>query len=132
VNLENQVCSLELSKRLKELGVKQDSFWVWISVIKTGFDFLKRREDFEPDSKDIGAFNYPAFTVAELNEIIFQKNYDLLEETGYLNITTEMIDRSCGYYYRLTNNFRENIIDDFNLANCFATLLIYLMECDLL
>jgi hypothetical protein len=29
MNLEQQVCSLELAKRLKELGVKQDSFFFW-------------------------------------------------------------------------------------------------------
>ena len=29
MKLEDQVCSLELSKRLKELGVKQDSLWYW-------------------------------------------------------------------------------------------------------
>jgi hypothetical protein len=27
--LEKQVCNLELAKRLKELGVKQESFWAW-------------------------------------------------------------------------------------------------------
>ena len=29
MKLEDQVCSLSLAKRLKELGVKQDSFFVW-------------------------------------------------------------------------------------------------------
>ena len=30
MKLQNQVCSLELSKKLKELGVKQESLWYWI------------------------------------------------------------------------------------------------------
>lgn len=32
MKLENQVCSLELAKRLKELKVKQDSLWCWNPV----------------------------------------------------------------------------------------------------
>ena len=30
MQLEQQVCNLELSKRLKELGAKQDSLWWWV------------------------------------------------------------------------------------------------------
>lgn len=29
MKLEDQVCSLESAKKLKELGVKQDSLWYW-------------------------------------------------------------------------------------------------------
>jgi hypothetical protein len=29
IPLEKQVCSLDLAKRLKELRVKQESFWAW-------------------------------------------------------------------------------------------------------
>ena len=29
ISLEKQICSLELSKRFKELGVKQESLFVW-------------------------------------------------------------------------------------------------------
>jgi len=137
VSAENLVCSLELSKRLKELGVKQKSVFYFIDHFEdhkivpviTNYD----REIFNLLIHDVFPPTlYAAFTVSELNEIIFEKNYDSLEKTGYLNITTEMIDRSGGYFYRITNNFRENIIDDLSLANALAMLLIYLMECDLL
>jgi len=30
MKLEDQVCSLELAKRLKDLGMKQESLWYWI------------------------------------------------------------------------------------------------------
>jgi len=29
MNLDQQVCSLEIAKRLKELGLKQDSYFYW-------------------------------------------------------------------------------------------------------
>ena len=32
MKLEQQVCSLELAKRLKELGVKQDSLFNWVNT----------------------------------------------------------------------------------------------------
>jgi hypothetical protein len=71
---------------------------------------------------------FGAFTGDELGEILFKINYFNLEKTGYLNITTEMVDRYKGYFYRLTNTFSENIIDDYKEADARARLLIYLLE----
>jgi hypothetical protein len=65
MELEKQVCSLVLAKRLKELGVKQESYFVW-------FEFpmltptVMRREELRPNSESITA----AFTVAELGEML--------------------------------------------------------------
>lgn len=33
MKLENQVCGLELAKRLKELGVKQESYFYWETTV---------------------------------------------------------------------------------------------------
>lgn len=71
---------------------------------------------------------YYAYTVGELYEILFQKNYNNLENMGYLHINTEMIDRHEGYFYRVTNNLTDHIIDEFNQADALAKLLIYLIE----
>lgn len=128
MKLEDQVCSLELSKRLKELRINKDSLFVWISIIKTGFNFIKLRESFEPDGEDIGAYSYPAFTVAELGELLFEKANENIEKTGYFDFTTEMVYRTMGDFYRLTNNFFENIIDASKEADARAILLIYLLE----
>lgn len=65
MNLEEQVCSLELAKRLKELGVKQESLFYWHN----------------DSGKDYPAYGDPslclcpydsisAFTVAELGEML--------------------------------------------------------------
>lgn len=71
MKLELQVCSLELAKKLKELGVKQDSLWYWVqekAFPKNVSVFYKRDL---PDEIDINAFHiYSAFTVAELGELL--------------------------------------------------------------
>ncbi len=151
MKIEEQVCSVDLSKRLKELGVKNESLFVWISVIKTGFDFVKIRESIEPDSIDVGAFNYPAFTVAELGDIL-PKYVSLNEQdekkaifsnfkfvTSCSNIIEEEVPVlvwSINYICDTTNELRNWLFDplltkpiyDRNEANARAKMLIYLLE----
>lgn len=66
MELEKQVCSLESAKRLRELGVKQESFFTWC---------------YKPDDQKlvpVVEFGKPmgrklicsAFTVAELGELL--------------------------------------------------------------
>jgi hypothetical protein len=59
---EKQVCSLELSQKLKELEVKQKSYFYWRD---DGFTLTDKKEDYHPDFKW-----YSAFTVAELGEML--------------------------------------------------------------
>lgn len=59
MKLNQQVCSLELAKKLKELGVKQESFFVW-SQVHEGFAITRRSLEEE----------IAAFTVAELGEML--------------------------------------------------------------
>lgn len=70
MKLENQVVSLEIAKKLKELGVKQESLFWWVldgvsengwSLIRESFVFTIGREYLE---------RYSAFTVAELGEML--------------------------------------------------------------
>jgi hypothetical protein len=58
MKLEDQVCSLELAKRLKELGVRQESSFYWSPA-----GFLK--EGISQNDKSVRAF-----TVAELGELL--------------------------------------------------------------
>jgi len=133
MKIEDQVCSFELSKQLKELKIKQQSLFYYmehfdgnkIFPVVTDHD----REIFNILVHDVFPPSlYSAFTVAELGEILFQKNYENLEDTGYLDISTEMIDRSGGYYYRITNNLTDHIIDEFNEADGRAKMLIFLFK----
>ena len=66
MTLESQVCSLELAKRLKELGVKQESVHYWCDPSdgnKRGIGFIR--------DNHVGYKVYcSAFTVAELGEML--------------------------------------------------------------
>lgn len=70
MKLENQVTSLELSKRLKELGVKQDSLFWWchseqknFQTVEVPFHIIFGQDGWVKD------FLVAAFTVAELGEM---------------------------------------------------------------
>lgn len=81
MKLENQVVSLELAKRLKELGVKQESYFFWvndISPIRADFKStapLGHAEQKAPYlTTNYGAVGKnriaSAFSVAELGELM--------------------------------------------------------------
>lgn len=65
MKLEDQVCSLESAKRLKELGVRQDSYFYWNGIMTDVENKLVGiiKNDFSNDG-------YSAFTVAELGEML--------------------------------------------------------------
>ena len=66
MKLEDQVCSLELAKKLKELGVKQESLFYWWFVRNDMGDDV-----FVSDTKPVNGTEYwSAFTVAELGEML--------------------------------------------------------------
>lgn len=64
MEIKQQVCSLEIAKKLKELGVKQESiFWYrnYRSLVTGIFEIGFMGED-----RLMDGFQYSAFTVAEL------------------------------------------------------------------
>jgi hypothetical protein len=81
MNLESQVCNLELAKKLKELCVKQESLFYWSKLsIQTEYKLELRRhmqtqEIILADCTDYIA----AFTVAELIYILhdFTENINI-------------------------------------------------------
>ena len=66
MKLEEKVCSLELAKELKKLGVKQDSLWYWIEIKNEWL--IISQDDIKEYSNMFNYIseNYSAFTVAEL------------------------------------------------------------------
>jgi hypothetical protein len=79
MKLEQQVCSLESAKRLKELGVKQESLFKWVDWLDYGNNtkflpsgsYLAYKDDSIWKRVVIGEGGYySAFTVAELGEML--------------------------------------------------------------
>lgn len=70
MKLEDQVANLELSKRLKELGVEQESLFVWVT---NSFESnVALRGDLPPDDRKIYV---SAFSVAELGEMLEEEPF---------------------------------------------------------
>ena len=70
MELEKQVCSLELAKKLKELGVKRDSIHGWMHTrpFVSAPAGWKIRSSSAPEKWEGQAC--PAYTVAELGEML--------------------------------------------------------------
>jgi len=87
IPLENQVCNLELSKKLERLGVKQESVWYWVRFdhgnkkVKD-WALLERKNCFnEEDTLHIDYVS--AFTVAELGEMLKEsKSFQSSDKIG--------------------------------------------------
>ena len=109
--LEKQVCSLELAKRLKELRVEQESLFSWFEVpgYKGSYDIV-----FHSDSASYMKKMAAAFTVAELGEM--WKKWNIDEPLPH-------IGQNGWYWYRGETEIREK-----TEANARAKMLIHLIE----
>lgn len=120
MKIENQVTSLELSKKLKELGVKQESLFYWVITLTQDYhisfydnelpEVLKERNDC-----------YSAFTVAELGEML---------PTGYYTLQTKEDGWMC--CARILRTFERGVLIQNTWgdteADARAKMLIYLYE----
>lgn len=79
MKIEEQVCSLELAKKLKSLNVKQESLYYWwqhCNKVHQGYEKEKPEYKWvlQPYFKGLAIDNaYSAFTVAELGEMLPEK-----------------------------------------------------------
>ncbi len=155
MNLEDQVCSLELSKKLLTLGVKQDSYFVWygfenpLKAIFTESDIDIWRIGTSKDCSKGGAdWVYTAFTAAELgdllpNGVVTQNDQPFncfrIKISKFISFDNEKTIRNFIINYEsdtcemsgkqgfLPRKLTKNIYDP-NLANAMAKMLIYLIE----
>ncbi len=150
MNLEDQVVCLELAKRLKELGVEQNSIFVW-EYYNENFHAVKYFP-FSLSASPLTMVNiqiFSAFTVAELGEMlpnyitiinsepfdcyrIFETRFNSVDKDktitknyiiNYECDSTEMAGENAWLKRKLTGN-----IYDANEANVRAKMLIYLIE----
>ena len=123
MKLESQLVNKELSQRIKELGVKQESLWWWLKTEEpthTSWDIRgnKFREDFLSCARRLFAIS--AFTVAELGEMLPEK-YRTIKK---YNASSGKMQWSC--YDPNGEGFVETISN--TEANSRAKCLIYLIE----
>lgn len=133
MELKNQVCSLEISKKLKELGVKQESLFYWSSY---AMKFKKETHELLPEDEINPSFmeDYTsAFTVAELGE--------MLPETvnmvgNYYGLIIEKYTGSWNVRYEWTASDKTDRDffweADTKQADSLGKMLVYLLENNLL
>ena len=141
MKLEDQVCSLELAKKLFDLSVPQESLFYWVNNFRgiqlAGKDNIEIEWSINPSSNK---GNWSAFTVSELFELLpafidtkqnepFNGFWFALNKRRALNIkyianyhcdTAPFGERPCDL-------FSHNIYDE-KLADCLAKVLIDLLE----
>ena len=126
MELKNQVVSLELAQKLKELGVKQESLFFWNIWHGQMDDFLWQIHYGQPVKRGDGVLSeetYSAYTVAELLE--------RLPASTCLVKKTDIKMKQEVRYYAETFDFHPTIspdLHDKNPANALAKLLIQLYE----
>lgn len=137
MRLEQKVSSLELSKRLKILGVKQESEFYWV----------ENKRGVALGWNEIPVINYlstefktSAFTVAELGEMLppsYECEVDGVKYNVYLEMDKHPDQRPRGYRFRLRYRptFNERFAGYHNNeysadteADARAKMLIYLIE----
>jgi len=149
MKLEAQVCSLEAGKKLKEIGVNQESFFYWHYPVY-------QREDFKWEITTMHKIFYEnmercisAFTAAELLQLL-PVHVDIKEDepfNGYRMVINRfylynqqekmvpafIVNYECdscettGPDAFIKRKLIRNIYDE-NLANVLANMLIYLVE----
>lgn len=113
MKLENQLTSLELSKKLKELGVKQESLWYYFRPLGSTSEFSIGMEIERDDEV------FSAFTVAELGEKLPRWfNIEKGDRRWYVNPNIIPETNIPNFHYQA----------DKNLANAMALMLCYLIE----
>lgn len=117
---EDQVCSLELAKQLKELGVKQESWFYWWLCEKCKHE-CGCKEARIVDSLAHNIPCYSAFTVAELGEMLPCWHDSCLRAKRDWHVRVFEKDK---------DNICHNSLDTTE-ANARAKMLVYLIENDL-
>jgi hypothetical protein len=126
MKLEEQVVSLELAKKLKELGVKQESLFYWKSFY-TGDAVLVTGKPQKSNKYN----SYSAFTVAELGEML-PWLVEVAEQGYFLNMVKNgKKEWQWDVWYELDDDILESVEAE-SEANARASMLIYLLENNLI
>jgi len=122
--IEKQVCSKELSKKLKQLKIKQESLFYWVGEEKDKM-FISNttmcyKRSFDNPEEFEYPFNYSAFTVAELGEIL-PKGIQINKGLHYGHWIVE-------FGNNWSKESKKIINKNESLADSLAKMIIYLIE----
>jgi len=128
MNLESQVCSLKLARRLKELNVKQDSLFYWFDMEIHKYLFCKYYEQYSKfvdlDIKD----GFSAFSIAELGEILPDSLCIKGEHPNFFIAKGTQEENKFTVGYSTMETSITPFFTEYNEANARAKTLIYLIE----
>lgn len=144
MKIEQQVASLELSRRLKELGVKADSYFGWyqfkdsdkenewtVSDIKLIANLAESMEMANTTANTKFSLEYiPAYTVAEIGEMLKETIGEI--PTSMFRNTIWMGGDIQKWYGTLETKNRDNAIYAQTEADARARMLIYLLDNNLI
>lgn len=137
MQLENQVVSLDLAKRLKELNVKQYSIFVWEYYDDRCYSIKFYPYAAIPTICDKYIL-YSAFTVSELISLL-PVDFPWVNKEGEESAENVFLDiKKYGHSYGISyvdlddEFFDWELIQDESLPNALAKMLIHLLENNLL
>lgn len=136
MKLENQVVSLELAKKLKELGVRQESFFKWGNVYIDGqyhWSLYVPPEYNKVPNPSLWVHGISAFTVAELGEMLpdFITEEHLYTYQQYRNWSDRKKPKH-GVSYWFMGREELHFTDADTEADARAKMLVYLLENNLI
>lgn len=131
MKLEQQVVSLELAQKLKELGVKQESLYYWATFDVDEEAPAEIIDAYTRKAKSwfIGENCYSAFTVAELGEKIRKQEkygmpiYDTYHKQWYSGYWDDECNEQANYWIDISADTE---------ADARAKMLVYLLENNLI
>jgi hypothetical protein len=143
MKLEDQVCSLDLAKRLKELGVKQHSYFHYslpnpdkAKTVEDKYGLKKCKVEITTTHWGTMFDEYAAFTVAELGEML-PVSIKMNGETHWYDSNKTTHTHRCGYIYihgettgwgRVSDVTSHAVGEAKTEADARAKMLIYLLE----
>lgn len=125
LNLEQQVCSLESAKKLKELGFRQDSLFYWVNWLDDNSICIEENKDItilRNNFKKPAGFIISAYTASELGELLPTDKYNF-QTSKHMHKDDSKYNKWFIADYGLTIKF-ESIAD--TESEVRALLLIYL------
>jgi len=125
MEVEKQVCSFELAERLKELGVKQESFFYWIPEDVSRIDWSVESSDNIASESSQSSEALSAFTVAELGETLPR---EIIRDGLHLHME-ELRNASGEWITKYILEYKDGqTCFGISQADARAKMLIYLLE----